>query len=58
LLHALLLVEDDDAAFRHEAFDNRLQLSQLQWVASSTAGATGLAENYAGLPVAVTDAAE
>jgi 2-polyprenyl-6-methoxyphenol hydroxylase-like FAD-dependent oxidoreductase len=27
-------------------------LSQLRWVASSAAGATGLAENYAGLPLA------
>ncbi len=29
----------------------QLQLSQLRWVASSEAGATGLAENYAGLPI-------
>ena len=28
-----------------------LQLSQLRWVTSSEAGATGLAENYAGLPI-------
>jgi p-hydroxybenzoate 3-monooxygenase len=35
-----------------EEFDAELQLSQLRWVASSTAAATGLAENYAGLPLA------
>ncbi|OZD07535.1 4-hydroxybenzoate 3-monooxygenase [Rhodococcus sp. 06-156-3C] len=34
-----------------DAFDAQLQLSQLRWVASSEAGATGLAENYAGLPI-------
>lgn len=34
-----------------DPFDAQLQLSQLRWVASSTAGATGLAENYAGLPL-------
>jgi p-hydroxybenzoate 3-monooxygenase len=39
---------------RHgDAFDAQLQLSQLRWVASSEAGAKGLAENYAGLPLAV-----
>jgi p-hydroxybenzoate 3-monooxygenase len=32
-------------------FDQQLQLSQLRWVTSSEAGATGLAENYAGLPI-------
>lgn len=32
-------------------FDAQLQLSQLRWVASSEAGAMGLAENYAGLPI-------
>ncbi|HST65602.1 MAG TPA: FAD-dependent monooxygenase, partial [Mycobacteriales bacterium] len=35
-------------------FDAELQLSQLRWVVSSAAGAagaTGLAENYAGLPI-------
>ena len=35
-----------------DPFDAQLQLSQLRWVASSVAGATGLAENYAGLPLA------
>ena len=33
-----------------DPFDAQLQLSQLRWVTSSKAGATGLAENYAGLP--------
>ena len=32
-------------------FDAQLQLSELRWVASSRAGASGLAENYAGLPI-------
>ena len=32
-------------------FDQQLQLSQLRWVTSSRAGAAGLAENYAGLPI-------
>lgn len=30
-----------------DPFDAQLQLSQVQWVATSGAGATGLAENYA-----------
>jgi p-hydroxybenzoate 3-monooxygenase len=34
-----------------DPFDTQLQLSQLRWVTSSTAGAAGLAENYAGLPI-------
>jgi p-hydroxybenzoate 3-monooxygenase len=34
-----------------DPFDAKLQLSQLRWVTSSDAGATGLAENYAGLPI-------
>ena len=34
-----------------DEFDAQLQLSQLRWVVSSQAGATGLAENYAGLPI-------
>jgi p-hydroxybenzoate 3-monooxygenase len=33
-----------------DAFGRRLQLSQLRYTASSRAAATGLAENYAGLP--------
>jgi len=33
-----------------DAFDLRLQLAQLRYVASSTAAATSLAENYVGLP--------
>lgn len=32
-----------------DPFDAQLQLSQLRWVADSTAGAAGLAENYTGL---------
>ncbi len=32
-------------------FDAELQLSQLRWVTTSQAGARGLAENYAGLPL-------
>lgn len=34
-----------------DPFDAQLQLSQLRWVTSSRAGAAGLAENYAGLPI-------
>ncbi|MFR9674697.1 4-hydroxybenzoate 3-monooxygenase [Streptomyces sp. TR02-1] len=34
-----------------DPFDARLQQSQLRWVATGQAGATGLAENYAGLPI-------
>jgi p-hydroxybenzoate 3-monooxygenase len=34
-----------------DPFDAQLQLSQLRWVAASEAGARGLAENYAGLPI-------
>jgi p-hydroxybenzoate 3-monooxygenase len=34
-----------------DPFDTQLQLSQLDWVTSSTAGAAGLAENYTGLPL-------
>jgi p-hydroxybenzoate 3-monooxygenase len=34
-----------------DPFDAELQLSQLRWVCSSAAGAAGLAENYAGLPI-------
>jgi p-hydroxybenzoate 3-monooxygenase len=34
-----------------DPFEQELQLSQLRWVTSSEAGATGLAENYAGLPI-------
>jgi p-hydroxybenzoate 3-monooxygenase len=33
-----------------DAFDTRLQLSQLRYVTSSTAAATSLAENYVGMP--------
>jgi p-hydroxybenzoate 3-monooxygenase len=34
-----------------DPFGEQLQLSQLRWVCSSAAGAAGLAENYAGLPL-------
>jgi p-hydroxybenzoate 3-monooxygenase len=34
-----------------DPFDEQLQLAQLRWVTSSEAGAAGLAENYAGLPI-------
>jgi p-hydroxybenzoate 3-monooxygenase len=34
-----------------DPFDQQVQLSQLRWVATSRAAATGLAENYAGLPI-------
>jgi p-hydroxybenzoate 3-monooxygenase len=34
-----------------DAFQRRLQLSQLRYVASSEAAATSLAENYVGLPL-------
>jgi p-hydroxybenzoate 3-monooxygenase len=34
-----------------DPFEEQLRLSQLRWVTSSSAGATGLAENYAGLPI-------
>lgn len=34
-----------------DPFDAQLQLSQLRWVTHSPAGAQGLAENYAGLPI-------
>jgi p-hydroxybenzoate 3-monooxygenase len=34
-----------------DAFDAQLQLAQLRWTCASEAGATGLAENYAGLPI-------
>ncbi len=34
-----------------DPFDAQLQLAQLRWVASSEAGARGLAENYTGLPL-------
>ncbi|HVN11697.1 MAG TPA: 4-hydroxybenzoate 3-monooxygenase [Kineosporiaceae bacterium] len=34
-----------------EEFEAQLQRAQLEWVSRSTAGATGLAENYTGLPI-------
>ena len=35
-----------------DPFDRELQLSQLRYVMNSRAAATGLAENYTGLPLA------
>ena len=35
----------------HDEFDSRLQLAQLEYVTSSAAAATSLAENYVGLPM-------
>jgi p-hydroxybenzoate 3-monooxygenase len=34
-----------------DRYQHRLQLAQLQYVTSSTAAATTLAENYVGLPL-------
>jgi p-hydroxybenzoate 3-monooxygenase len=34
-----------------DRYQQRLQLAQLQYVTSSTAAATTLAENYVGLPL-------
>ena len=34
-----------------DPFEAQLQRSQLRWVTTSTAGATGLAENYTGMPI-------
>ena len=34
-----------------DPFEEQLQRAQLEWLAVSTAGRTGLAENYAGLPI-------
>ena len=34
----------------HDGFQHRLQLSELDYVVSSRASATSLAENYVGLP--------
>ncbi len=46
MLHVL-----DQRPGHGDDFDAQLQLSQLRWIASSDAGARGLAENYAGLPL-------
>jgi p-hydroxybenzoate 3-monooxygenase len=45
----MLHLSDDPAGAN--SFDAQLQLSQLRWVATSLAGATGLAQNYAGMPI-------
>ncbi len=37
---------------RHDAFDRRVQLAELDYVSTSTAGSAALAENYVGLPLA------
>jgi p-hydroxybenzoate 3-monooxygenase len=42
---SMLHVFDDD-----DAFQRKLQLSQLRYTVSSRAAATSLAENYVGLP--------
>jgi p-hydroxybenzoate 3-monooxygenase len=34
-----------------DTFQHRLQLAQLQYVTSSTAAATTMAENYVGMPL-------
>jgi p-hydroxybenzoate 3-monooxygenase len=34
-----------------DEFQNRLQVAELNYVTSSRAGATALAENYVGLPI-------
>ena len=36
---------------QHSAFDRRVQLAELEYLAGSTAAATALAENYVGLPL-------
>ncbi len=36
---------------QHGAFDRRVQLAELEYLAGSTAAATALAENYVGLPL-------
>ena len=51
-LHPLLLVDDHDAAHERRPLRRRSSSSpSCAWVATSEAGATGLAENYAGLPI-------
>ena len=36
---------------QHSAFDRRVQLAELEYLAGSTAAATAMAENYVGLPL-------
>jgi hypothetical protein len=38
--------------FDDDPFQNQLQIAQLKYIATSRAGATTLAENYVGLPLA------
>jgi p-hydroxybenzoate 3-monooxygenase len=45
------MLHPTDDALGGNSFDAQLQLSQLRWVATSSAGSIGLAENYAGLPI-------
>jgi p-hydroxybenzoate 3-monooxygenase len=42
----------------HTAFQHRLQLAELSYVASSRAAATALAQNYVGLPFGLQDTGE
>lgn len=53
---ALLLVDDPNATcFPDEnPFDHRRRLSDLDYITSSKAAMTSLAENYVGLPMDVT----
>ena len=52
---ALLVVDDVTAAPVREraAFDHKRQLAELEYVITSRAAATSLAENYVGLPLEV-----
>jgi p-hydroxybenzoate 3-monooxygenase len=38
--------------FNDEAMAQRLQVAELDWIASSRAGSAAIAENYVGLPFA------
>ena len=51
-VHALLVWMTSMLHATGDPFDEQLQLSQLRWVTTSEAAASGLAENYAGLPTA------
>ena len=55
---ALLVVDDVDAAPRPRArtpFDHRRQLAELEYLVSSRAAMTSLAENYVGVPFDSSD---
>jgi p-hydroxybenzoate 3-monooxygenase len=45
----MLHISDSQAGA--SSFEAQLQLSQLRWIAASSAASTGLAENYVGLPI-------